>query len=344
MRNKALTAIQVAIIVVIIIIAAVGSVVAYLEFKKPSSVQSPVTVTDGLGRVVIVPANPNRIVSIAPSVTQILVGIGLGKQLIGVDYWSYSLLQYLNETIVLPENVTIINSIYPPNVTGIVLLKPQIVVADAGLEGEYLQQFQSAGLNVLFLKGDLDYNFTQIENDVLLAGKAFNHLQQAEQLISWMNTMLSKFNSTNRNITIAYIGWINPDGSFYTAGGNVFINAIIQEAGGINVFQQLSGYPLVSPSQLIVKNPDIIIVVAMYNYTYTLQMLNSIPGIQNTTAYKEGHIYILSDGLPEYLLQEPGPLAVYAVGMLDYIINGNAPHYINTSWVKNTLNVTLPIE
>ncbi|MBP1357519.1 MAG: ABC transporter substrate-binding protein [Sulfolobus sp.] len=342
--SKALSFFKATIIVVIVVVAAIATGMSFLYITKNGEhTTTPITITDALGRAVTIPYGPSRIVSIAPSVTQILVSIGLGKQLIGVDYWSYQLLEYLNETYILPPNVTIINSIYPPNTTGIILLYPQIVVADGGLQGEYEQQFQHAGLNVLFLKGTMDTNFSQIESDILLAGEAFDHIKQANDLISWMNELLAKFNSSARNVTIAYIGWINPDGSFYSAGGNTFINGIIKEAGGTNVFQNLSGYPLVSPTQLIIANPDIIIVVAMYNYSYTLQLLNNIPGIQNLTAYKLHHIYILSDGLPEYLLEEPAPLAVYAVGMLDYIINGTAPHYIDTTWIKENLNVTLPI-
>lgn len=341
---KALSTFQATIIIIIILVAAIAAGISYLSLKKNTGhITTLVTITDGLGITVVIPYNPSRIVSIAPSITQILIGEGLGKQLIGVDYWSYQLLEYLNETYILSPNVTIINSIYPPNITGIILLHPQIVVADGGLEGEYEQQFQQAGLNVLFLKGTMDNNFSQIESDILLSGKAFDHIKQANELINWMNELLAKFNSSSKNITVAYIGWINPDGSFYSAGGNTFINGIIKEAGGTNVFQNLSGYPLVSPTQLLTANPDIIIVVAMYNYSYTLQMLNNIPGIQNLTAYKLHHIYILSDGLPAYLLQEPAPLAVYAVAMLDYIMDGTAPHYIDTTWIKENLNVTLPI-
>ncbi|TRM84937.1 ABC transporter substrate-binding protein, partial [Sulfolobus sp. E3] len=57
-----------------------------------------------------------RIVSLAPSDTQILISLGLGKYIVGIDYYSYQLLKYLNMTSLLPKNVTVFSQITPPNV------------------------------------------------------------------------------------------------------------------------------------------------------------------------------------------------------------------------------------
>jgi len=119
---------------------------------------------------------PSRIVSLAPSDTQILVALGLGKDIVGVDYYSYQLLQELNMTSVLPPNVTVL----PPNVTypslnaeAIEVLNPSLVVGDAGIDGGYLSQFQSANLNVIFTRGDLDTNFSGNISGHLYTGQGF---------------------------------------------------------------------------------------------------------------------------------------------------------------------------
>lgn len=59
------------------------------------------------------PTSELRIVSLAPSDTQILIALGLGKYIVGMDYYSYSLLQYLNLTSEVPKNVTVLGQIYP---------------------------------------------------------------------------------------------------------------------------------------------------------------------------------------------------------------------------------------
>jgi len=86
-----------------------------------------------------------RIVVLAPSDTQILISLGLGKYIVGMDRYSYQLLEYLNMTNLVPNNVTVFNEIYPPNISGILLLHPTVVIAEKGLIGSYLQQLEEAG-------------------------------------------------------------------------------------------------------------------------------------------------------------------------------------------------------
>jgi hypothetical protein len=68
-----------------------------------------------------------------------------------------------------------------------------------------------------------------------------------------------------------------------------------------------------------------------------------MPGISNVISYQYNRIYVLQYDLPTYLLNESGPLAVYAIAMIKLIILNQAPSYISTVWVKNALKVTLPI-
>ncbi|WP_054845148.1 hypothetical protein [Sulfuracidifex tepidarius] len=81
----------------------------------------PLTVVDGLGQTITVSSYPSRIVSVAPSDTQILVSLGLGKNIVGVDFYSAELLEELNESSQI-QNAHVITGVYPLNVTGIVVL------------------------------------------------------------------------------------------------------------------------------------------------------------------------------------------------------------------------------
>ncbi len=90
----------------------------------------------------------------------------------------------------------------------------------------------------------------------------------------------------------------------------------------------------------------------MGNYTATLQAILSIPGINDTNAVREGHIYVLGN-FAESLVEEPGPLSVYGALLLAIILHPSAfglnsttiPHYISAQWVnqyiKPNLNITL---
>jgi len=276
-----------------------------------------------------------RIVVLAPSDTQILISLGLGKYIVGMDRYSYELLKYLNMTNLIPNNVTVFNQIYPPNISGILLLHPTVVIVEKGLTGSYLQQLEEAGLNVLVTNNDYAASFPQIENTILQIGKYFNLTQNAEQLINWMNERISEFSSPG-NVSVAYLLWVYPNLNFYTVGGNVFINSIITLAGGVNVFSNYSGYPKLTPSNLILSKPSIIIAQEEYNLTYTNYLISQYHYIN------ESKVYILGN-FATSLLNEPGPLSVYSIRMINMITKGETPRYISDSWIMANLNVTLPV-
>jgi iron complex transport system substrate-binding protein len=276
-----------------------------------------------------------RIVVLAPSDTQILISLGLGKYIVGMDYYSYQLLKYLNMTDLIPNNVTVFNEIYPPNISGILLLHPTVVIVEKGLIGNYLQQLKEAGLNVLVTNNDYATSFPQIENTILQIGEYFNQTQKADELINWMNERISEYSSPG-NVSVAYLLWVCPNLNFYTVGGNVFINSIITLSGGVNVFSNYSGYPLLTPSNLILSKPSIIIVQEEYNLTYTNYLISQYHYIN------ESKVYILGN-FAASLLNEPGPLSVYTIKMMNMIIKGETPKYISYSWIMNNLNVTLPV-
>ncbi|AKA73780.1 ABC transporter substrate-binding protein [Saccharolobus solfataricus] len=308
---------------IVAIIIVVGVISVYYYYKS-SSISQP-----------LIPNNNLRVVSLAPSDTQILISLGLGKYIVGIDYYSYQLLQSLNLTKYIPSNVMILSQISPPNISGLLLLHPTVVVVEEGLIGSYLQQMKEAGLNVFITNNDFASSYSQIENCILKIGEYFNVTGKAQQLIDWMNQKISDFSSTG-NVSVAYLLWICPDLSFYTAGGNVFINSIIVQAGGINVFANYSGYPLLTPSPLLVAKPSIIIAQEEYNLTYTDYLLSQYKGINSNNTYVMGE-------LATNLFNEPGPLSVYSIQMVKLIIEGKAPHFISDNWVINNLNVTLPV-
>ncbi|EZQ11048.1 XRE family transcriptional regulator [Candidatus Acidianus copahuensis] len=282
-----------------------------------------------------------RVISLSPSDTQILVSLGLGKYVVGVDSYSYSLLKSLNDTSLLPYNITIFNQISPPNISGLVELKPSVIIGEEGLIGNYFTQMKEAGLNVYLTNDDFASNYYEIEQSIMNVSRLFNSSNEGNQLNQWMNQKLQEF-STTGNISVADIIWICPNYDFFTAGGNVFINSIISLSGGINVFGSQSGYPLLNPGQLLLANPDVIFVQVIYNLSYTEYLVNHMPGIQNVSAYKDHRIYFISENAIN-LVNEPGPLSVYAIPMIHDIIYGEAPEYINWTWVKQNINPTLPV-
>jgi ABC-type Fe3+-hydroxamate transport system, periplasmic component len=240
----------------------------------------PITVVDALNRTLQIAAEPARVVSLAPSITQMLVALGLCSRIVGLDQFSYQLLKELNYTSCLPADAEVveINAMSPTGFNGdaIILLKPDLVLADSGIEAMWAKDMQKLGVPVYFLYGTRAASFADIERDVEALGKIFDRARRAAAVVGWMETELAKYR-TPTNATVAQIVWINPDGSFYAAGNNTFVAAEIRAAGGINAIGQ-GGWGPFEPSLLIAANPSVIVVGSMgFNCTYALQTLRNIP-------------------------------------------------------------------
>jgi len=336
------------VIAIIVIIAAIAGVLIYYNMPKTSTKSSSVSSSTSIATS---PSNTSvtnsskqlRIVSLLPSTTQILIALGLGKYIIAMDYGSYQVLQAFNLTYAVPKNVTILplSQIYPPNISGLLLLHPTVVVVQRVMYAPYIPKMQQAGLNVLVVNTDLAYSFSQLEEEIMKIAEYFNVTSNGEKLVNWMNQKIAEFSSTG-NTTVAFIFYIRPNLDMGTVGGNIYLNQIIVSAGGLNVFSTLPAYPTVSPSQLLLANPQVIIAAEMgENYSYIMSQISKIPGIQNVTAYKEGRIYIIDPIITD--ITGGCPLSVYLIELFHYIIIGKTPHYITASWMEENLNVTLPV-
>jgi len=318
---------------IILVVIVIFSILIYTQYysnrtSTSSNISQPIVTTS---------EKSLRIVSLAPSDTQILVSLGLGKNIVGLDEYSFELLRYLNETSLIPSNVTVFQTISPPNISGLLLLHPSVVVVEYGLDSHYIPDMEKAGLNLLITNNDFALSIVQIEENILNIAQQFNEVQVGKEVVNWMNSHMINYTPS---VNVAYFDWICPNGEAYTVGGNVFINNLLVLAGGNNVFANESGYPLVTASKILVVNPQVIIAQTVYNYTYTMQLIEEY--YNNTSAVHDGKVYLIS-GLAVDLLDEPGVLSPYGSVLLHDILIGKAPHYINTTWVEENLNVSLPV-
>ena len=101
-----------------------------LHSKNKSPNTKTVTLVDDLGNVVTLTSPPERIVSLAPSNTEILFAVGAGDKVVGVtDYCNYP---YNFAAWIEAGNMTSIGNYYGPSVEPIVALDPDLVLASTG--------------------------------------------------------------------------------------------------------------------------------------------------------------------------------------------------------------------
>lgn len=252
------------------------------------SVNYPLTLKDQAGNQVQLEKEPQRIVSLMPSNTELLFALGEGKQVVGVTDQD----DYPEEVKNLPKV-----SGFQVNAEQVVALKPDLVVAHSGNEKEVLDQLKSMGIPVLVIDPK---STKEVYESIHILSLATNQLKSADQLVAKMEKQLRDVYAKVVQIPEEKRAkvWIELDGNLYTVGGDTFMNELIRLAGGKNVAQDLKGWPKVSPEQVVKWNPDVII-----SLNGNAEEIKKREGWQSIQAIQENRVYTLDPDL----LSRPGP-------------------------------------
>jgi len=188
-----------------------------------------ITVKDSKGNVFTFKSYPKRIVSLAPSNTEILFALGLDKNIVGVT-----------------------------NVEKIVSLKPDLVVAQDTISPEAIKKLQNLKVKVFVLKEPK--NFNDILNNIKLVGKATGKYSKAVSITNNMQARLNKLTAKLKKYNKKPSVLVEVDYAYglYVAGPNTFINDLLVKAGGKNVITSGSWVNL-SDEKLLTLNPDYIL-------------------------------------------------------------------------------------
>jgi len=304
------------------------------------STRYPLSITDALGRSVTISHKPERIISTAPAITEILFLIGAGKQVVGVDQFSNypPLVKQLKQN----GSLKVIGGFSTINVEAILKLKPDLIIMTTGVQLKYAKVLTDMGLTVYVIKTG---SVSDIFEDILTIGLITGHQNKAAKVVQEMSTIIldarekviDYLNQTGGNKVRVYYE-IYPD--YWTFGSGSFINDLIELAGGINIFSNVTRpYFIASPESVMKANPEVILV----NYNYgqfgkpdkLLQRLKDRSGWGNITAFKLGRAYVISGEL-EDIIDRPGPRVAIAVDALAHILYPKAfgvvvPEVINES-------------
>ena len=224
-------------------------------FSFSAGAQSAVKkTTDQLGRSVTVPDNPQRIVSLAPSITEIIYELGQEQRLAGVTRFS----DFPPEAAKLPK----VGSFVHLDLERIVALKPDLcIAAKDGNPRAVVERLESLQIPVYVVNPrDLDSVMeTVVEIGALLnAGKKAKSLVQNMRFrIQQVKSLVAKASSRPR---VFYQVGIFP---IVSAGSDTFIHELILFAGGKNLAQGSTSYPRFSREQVLALSPEVFIISSM---------------------------------------------------------------------------------
>ena len=201
------------------------------------------TITDHFGRVVSINnTNPQRIISLAPSNTEILFALGLGDRIVGVTDFD----NYPPEATTKPS----VGDYTEPNIEVIIAMEPDLVLATEEHETE-MAQLESRGITVV---GLYPKNMDDILASIILVGKITGQNKEAAALVADMQKRIKTITDKTSTLSAAqkkrvfYIIWHDP---IWTAGGGSFADTLINMAGGINIAGDLSGFAGISLEAVI---------------------------------------------------------------------------------------------
>ena len=271
----------------------------------------PVSVVDDAGRTVEIAKTPQRIISLAPSNTEILFALGLGNKVVGVtEFCDY------------PEEAKAIEKVggLEPNMEKIVALNPDLVLAIGGspAQVEKATEMEKLGLTVLVLEpGDIDGIMANIE----LVGKATGAEKEASELTAEMrkrfDDIIAKTEKADSRPKVFFELDATDPSKPYTPGPGSFIDALITLAGGSNIGAGAKmQWAQLSTEEIIAQDPEII-VLGDANYGVTAEMVKGRPGWSVITAVRDSAIYPIDD----ILISRPGPRIIDGLEALARIIH-----------------------
>jgi iron complex transport system substrate-binding protein len=248
---------------------------------------------------------PERIVSLAPSVTEMLFALGLGDRIVGAtDHCDFP-----PEAKKIPR----VGGLGRPNVEKLLSLAPDLVIATDLERKELAEALRRVGIEVLELKIG---NFAELFDAERKLGDAVGKPEQAARQVLEMQARLEAAAKLYAGVPrdrlpkVFIEVWADP---LITAGGASFLDDVVARAGGVNVAHELKQeYPTINPERVVAWDPDAILLCDATEGNEAAEVAGRI-GWGGIKAVREGRI--IADISPD-LLVRPGPRLVTGVEQL----------------------------
>jgi iron complex transport system substrate-binding protein len=249
----------------------------------------PITLTDQMGREVTIEKLPERIISLAPSNTEILFTLGLEDRIVGVtDFCDYPEAAKSKEKI---------GGFSEPNIEKIISLQPDLILATS-MHQKPVEELEKLNVpSVVLDPKDFEDVFTSIE----IIGKATGQDDKAAAIVGDLKARVKDVDDKVIKLTederpkVYYEIWPSP---ITTAGPGTFVNDIMQRAGGENIAKDAKkAYPQYSQEMIVAKNPDIIIFSHHGSSNQSAEDILNRQGWESIEAIKNNKVFYVEENL-----------------------------------------------
>ena len=272
----------------------------------------PGTFIDGLGRTVNIEEMPETIISLAPSNTEILYALGLEDKVVGVtEYCDYP---------EAAQDKPKIGGFSTVDIERVVEIQPDLILAANKHKDDIIPALEGLGLTVFALDPK---TLDELLEAITLVGEITGQEEAASLLVTEMSNRIEAVTGETDNLPAAqrlrvfYVTWHDP---LMTVGSGALHNGLIQQAGGINIFQDLTeNYPKISLEAVIEANPQVIITgIAMgTGKELPFEFISTEPRLEDVDARINNRIYAITNDL----VSRSGPRIVDALEQLAKMIH-----------------------
>ena len=259
-------------------------------FSVPANLTSfPLTITDGRGKAVTIKALPAHIVSLAPSVTEILYALKRGDQLAAdtpsCDYPAEAKRKpHVDPLQGDREKIEVYN--------------PDLILAVDKLDSpKLIAALENDGFPVVVMKAE---TLQETYDGIKLIGQATGQTEAATQIAQDMQTRIAAVEKTvsavgdKPGVLLMY-----GDNPIYTTGTNSYLTEIIRSAGGTNIVTEPLPNEIIAPEKVVERQPDVIICSKML-----MPKVKLLPGWNVVPAVAQNRFFQTD---AESSLVRPGP-------------------------------------
>jgi iron complex transport system substrate-binding protein len=271
----------------------------------------PRIITDQTGRQVNVPDHPQRLISLAPSITETLYALGLGDRIVGDTTYC----DYPPQARLKPHVGALLN----PSMEKIVALKPDLVLGTADSNRrETADQLERLGIPLYGLAAhSVKDTLSSIEDLGQVLGQDSRALQLATSLGHRVEAIHQRVSNLPRP-KVLFVVWYQP---LITAGPHSFIADAIRIAGGDSIADDLGAdWPRLSLEDALHRDPDIILFSKSESFSPALDDFQHLPGWKDFRAVKNHRLYFVSD-----TINRPSPRLIDALEEVAHILHPSPP-------------------
>ncbi|MCS7157445.1 MAG: cobalamin-binding protein [Blastocatellia bacterium] len=272
----------------------------YLWACRPLSSQEGVPrsaehriVTDEIGRRVAIPSPPQRVISLAPSVTEMLFALGLGERIVGVtSYCDYPPAARDKEKV---------GDLLNPSIERVLALRPDLVIVSTATQLErFARRLEEVGIPLYVVDAE------RVE-DVLRSlgnlGEIFGRREEAERVVRALRARLETVRAKVRGRPRPRVLMVIDRDPLIVPGRGAFLTDLIEQAGGQSITadaeREWTPYSL---ETVLTRAPEVIILPSRERTTRR-RADTHWPELAATPALQQGRVYAINNDL----LFRPGP-------------------------------------